>query len=90
MRTTITIDDSIEPAVRSLVEKTRKSLRTVINELIRAGLNAASKDAELVSPPPFTVKPISLNMRAGIDPTRLNQLHDELEIEDKLNGNTRY
>lgn len=39
--------------------------------------------------PPFVVKPFSLGLRPGIDPNRLNQLNDELEIEEYLRKEAR-
>jgi hypothetical protein len=80
MRTTLTIDPDVEEKlVRRMAEK-KLSLKQAVNDALRIGLSAV----EQVRTPPFKVKPFALNLKPGIDPTKLNQLVDELEVEEFL------
>ncbi len=78
MRTTLTI----EPDVAIEIEKRRKapggSLKRVINGLLRKGLRA---EAGAPTPSPYRSETFDLQFRPGIDPLKLNQLVDELEVE---------
>jgi hypothetical protein len=78
MRTTLTLDPDVAMAVRRRVRASGQSLKAVVNDGLRHGLQVASK------PPArrrFKVKARRLGLRPGIDPNRLNQLVDELEVE---------
>lgn len=78
MRTTITLDPDVAMKVRERVEQSHLTLKEVINETLRAGLKVSA-------PKPrrrFVVKPLNLEFRPGIDPNRLNQLLDEMEVEE--------
>ncbi len=79
MRTTLTIDDDVAQALRDLSRKRGTSFKAVVNEVLRRGLSTGEKP-----PPtrePFRVSSAPRGFRAGIDPLKLNQLADELEIE---------
>jgi hypothetical protein len=78
MRTTIALDADLLEKLRSLAAKRRTSLREVVNETLRRGL---------VSPAPraakrraYRVETFRSAFRAGVDPLRLNQLADELDV----------
>lgn len=81
MRTTLTI----EPDVAIEIERRRRasgdSLKQVVNRLLRRGVRA---ETETVALPPYRTPTFDLELRPGIDETRLNQLVDELEIETYL------
>lgn len=64
--------------VESEMQRTRKTMKAVINDALKAGLGISEKDEPL---PPFKVKAWPMGLRPGIDPTKLNQLADELETE---------
>lgn len=78
MRTTLTI----EPDVAIEIERRRRasghSLKRVVNSLLRKGVRA---EVETVALPPYRTPTFDLELRPGIDETKLNQLVDELEIE---------
>jgi hypothetical protein len=56
-------------------------MKDILNDALRIGLNTP-----LDRPPAlrFEVRPHALQLRPGIDPTKLNQLFDEIEIEEFL------
>jgi hypothetical protein len=82
MRTTLTLDPDLFSELQALARQTGASFKEVVNTALRQGLAQGKKPAAPL--PPFVVKPRSLGLRAGIDPLRLNQLFDELEVEDFL------
>ena len=53
-------------------------MKRVINGLLRKGLRA---EAETPPPAPYRSETFDLHFRAGIDPLKLNQLVDELEVD---------
>jgi hypothetical protein len=79
MRTTLTIDDDLAQALRDLSRKRGASFKAVVNEVLRRGLTTGEKPA--ASREPFRVSSAPRGFRAGIDPLKLNQLADELEVE---------
>lgn len=80
MRTTLTLDDDVAQALRDLEHTTRRRFKDLVNDLIRKGLAVGAK------PPapqkPFKVIPRAGGFKPGIDPFKLNQLVDQLEVED--------
>lgn len=82
MRTTLTLDPDLFSELQALARQTGASFKEVVNTALRQGLAQGKKPAAPL--PPFVVKPFSSAFRPGIDPNRLNQLNDELEIEDFL------
>jgi len=82
MRTTLTIEDDIAKALKNLSRASGESFKAVTNEVLRRGLTAGEKPA--VSREPFTVASTRRGFRAGVDPLKLNQLADELQIEGFL------
>ena len=83
MRTTLTLDRDVADAIDREMKRRRESLKTVVNEGLRRGLGLAGKPPE---PTRFKVEPRSLGMFPGIDPDKLNQLVDELEVEERAAG----
>lgn len=82
MRTTLTLEQDLYTQLQTLARQSGVSFKELVNRTLRQGL---AKGAEPMAPlPPFVVKPFSMELRPGIDPNRLNQLYDELEIEDFL------
>jgi hypothetical protein len=79
MTTTITLEPDLARSVEALAHRRGMSFEQALNELIRLGLNSpARQDAQ----PKFTVQPHPSGFRPGIDPGKLNQLFDQLEVED--------
>jgi hypothetical protein len=79
MRTTLTLDDDIARELRSRAKLTGASFKQLVNDAIRAGLQAGKRPGS--APPPFEVTPKAAGFRAGVDVLRLNQLNDDLQIE---------
>lgn len=80
MRTTLTLDDDVAERLRELAREQGRSFKEVTNEAIRRGLSVA----EVATPGPgrFRVVAEVRGFKAGVDPLKLNQAYDELEIED--------
>ena len=81
MRTTVTIDDDVAAALKRRAHQEQTSFRATLNAVLRRGLSGQDPTA---APTPFRVVPFSATLRPGIDPTKLNQLIDDLEVEDYL------
>jgi len=79
MRTTLTIEDDIAKALKDLSHATGNSFKAVTNEVLRRGLTTGAKPAAGLEP--FTVVSARRGFRAGIDPLKLNELSDQLQIE---------
>jgi hypothetical protein len=78
MRTTVTVDDDVELLLRQAMQRTGQSFKATLNYAIRRGL----ADAEPTSvEEPFVVKASSMGLREGLDPTRLQEFADELEVQ---------
>ncbi len=76
MRTTLTIEDDIAARIEERRRRDGQSLKQVVNTLLREGLRSRPRPATR-----YHVTPHKLGMRAGYDPTRLNQLADELATD---------
>lgn len=82
MRTTLTLDDDLSLALKKLSRSTGQSFKEVVNSTLRRGLAVGKKpNPEL---PRFEVKPFEGGFLEGVDPYRLNQLNDELQVEEFL------
>ena len=80
MRTTVTLDADVERLIRTAMERGRKSFKHVLNEAVRRGLRGEGGEEM----PPFVVKAKPMRLRSGIDPARLRDLNDELEVQEFL------
>ncbi len=86
MRTTLTLDDDLADKLKRQAERRGISFKEVVNAALRNGL--AAQDAG-PRKRPFRVQVFASPFRRGIDPVKLNQLSDELEVEhamDRLDG----
>jgi hypothetical protein len=81
MRTTVTIDPDVEQLLRDAMHANRMSFKNTLNNAIRHGLAGVVPSDEA----PFKVKARPMGLRTGIDPARLNQLYDEMEVDAFLN-----
>jgi hypothetical protein len=79
MRTTVTLDDDLAEALNRAARLTGRSFKAVVNDTLRRGL--AQSGSGTAGLEPFVVEPQSCGWMPGIDPLRLNQLVDGLEIE---------
>lgn len=82
MRTTLTLEPELAKKLRELAHRQGTSFKQVLNDAIRRALSAQLPAAEVE---PFTFVPHRGGaFRPGIDPTKLNQFVDQLEVEDFL------
>ncbi len=76
MRTTLTLDPDVAERLKQELVISNKSFKALLNDTLRRGLG--------MEPPPrkkrFIVRPHSSPFVAGIDPGRLNQAVDKLEV----------
>ncbi len=79
MRTTVTLDPDVERLLKEAVHRSRSSFKAVLNNAVRRGLQP---EAKAQPRKPFVVKARALGLRPGIDPARLAELADDLEIEE--------
>ena len=79
MRTTLTLDDDLATRLKELARETGQSFKEVTNEVVRRGLSTGDRPSD--DPKPFQVAPKACGFKPGIDPLKLNQVYDDLEIE---------
>jgi hypothetical protein len=77
MRTTVTVDHDVEQLLREAMRRTGQSFKVTLNQAIRKGLAGVVAETE---EPPFVVKAKAMGTSPGVDPARLQELGDELEI----------
>ena len=77
MRTTLTLDDDLADALKQRAKLLDIPFKQVVNETLRRGLAPEAPEDR----PVFRVRPLRGGFRPGVDPLRLNQLNDELEIQ---------
>ena len=82
MRTTLTIDDDVAVALRALSRNSGKTFKAVVNEVLRRGLMTGEK--LVPDRKPFKVESVRCGFLPGVDPLKLNQLVDEIEVEEFL------
>jgi hypothetical protein len=86
MRTTLTLEPDVALKLKRRMARDKITLKAAVNDALRAGLSQTEKKAL----PPFKVVPHhSGGFLPGIDPDRLNQLVDELQVEEYLKKASR-
>lgn len=80
MRTTVTLDPDVAAKLKELAHRRRASFKETLNDVIRKGLSSQAGTREPSER--YVVEPHAGGFRPGIDPDKLNQLVDELEIGD--------
>jgi hypothetical protein len=81
MRTTLTLDDDVAQKLRRLAGRRTDRFKTVLNDVLRAGLAAVEaprRQREYHTP----TRP--LRFLPGVDPFKLGQLADELGDAEKI------
>ncbi len=78
MRTTLTLDDDVASRLKQLAHRKRISFKDAVNGAIRRGL---SQQLPRKAGRRFQIKTFRSGFAPGVDPYRLNQLADELEIQ---------
>ena len=79
MRTRRTLDDDVADFLRLQSRLQDRSFKQVVNDVLRRAMAPGSQGPE---PQPYQVVPNRSGLVPGVDPLRLNQLNDELEVED--------
>ena len=80
MRTTLTLDDDLADALKQQAKLLDVPFKQVVNDTLRRGLAPEAPENR----PVFRVRPLRGGFRPGIDPLKLNQLNDQLEVEEFL------
>jgi len=80
MRTTVTLEADVMELIRRAMERSRKGFKQVLNEAVRRGLKGEGGG----DIPAFVVKARPMGLRSGIDPARLRDLDDDLEVQEFL------
>ncbi|MFN0313820.1 MAG: hypothetical protein ACKVQA_02105 [Burkholderiales bacterium] len=79
MRTTLTLDDRIAKALKTLAHRSGKPFKQVVNETLQTGLAAN----ETPKPRPYKLKPVALGgVLPGIDIDKALRLAAALEDEE--------
>lgn len=79
MRTTLTLDADVADRLQRVVQRSGKSLKGVVNDVLRIGLGLAE---ESVEPSQFRIRAFVDGLQPGIDPEKMNQIADETEAEE--------
>jgi len=79
MRTTVTLDPDVERLLKNEAHNLGKSFKVALNEAVRQAFRTKFDTSHKRKP--FVVKARPLGLRPGIDPTRLSELADEMEID---------
>ena len=85
MRTTLTLDADLAKKVKDLAHRRGESFKQTLNDVIRRGLAARAQP----SGTRYTIEPHHGGFRPGIDPGKLNQLVDQLDVEDLVEKTAR-
>lgn len=86
MRTTLTLDDDIAYSLKEQARLLNKPFKQVVNDTLRRGMSPSSVGETRAT---YRVRPLRGGFAPGVDPEKLNQLNDELEVEDFLRTDAR-
>ena len=79
MRTTLTLDDDVATFLKEQCRLHNKPFKQLVNEVLRRGMTPAAGATDV---PEFRIVPNHSGLLPGIDPQKLNQLYDQLEMEN--------
>jgi hypothetical protein len=79
MRTTVTLDSDVERLLKNDAHARGHSFKVALNEAVRRAFQKKPETGKKRKP--FVVKATDLGLRPGIDPARLSELADELEVD---------
>ena len=79
MRTTLTLDEDVADFLKMQSRLQGKPFKQVVNDALRRGMAPRSNRSGL---PTFRVVVNRSGLVPGVDPLRLNQLNDALEVDD--------
>lgn len=78
MRTTLTLDDDLAARLKELAHRRGITFKEALNSVLRRGLTAPESSGRRVKP--FRVRTFRSPFQPGVDPMKLNQLSDEIEV----------
>ena len=78
MRTTLTLDDDLAARLKEFAHRKGISFKEALNSALRRGLTAPEGSGR--RPRPFRVRTFRSPFQPGVDPMKLNQLSDEVEV----------
>lgn len=78
MRTTVAIDEDLFVKLKDAATKRREPFTRIVNETLRRGL--AAQRPKTTRRTPVQIDTFDSAFRPGVDPLRLNQLLDDLEV----------
>jgi hypothetical protein len=78
MRTTLTLDPDVERLLKQAMHGEKTGMKETLNAALRRGL---AHHATPASAKPFVVESKPMGLRAGLDPARLHDVADEMELE---------
>lgn len=78
MRTTLTLDPDVTLKLKQRMREGKVTFKQAVNDGLRVGLNARPEKKRK----PYKVEPWPMGLKPGIDPDKLNQLVDQLEVEE--------
>lgn len=79
MRTTLTIEDDVLDRARSLAQRLHSPFRQVVNEALRAGLQAVEEPARVR---PYRTHPRKLGLKTGRSLDNIQELIAQIEGEE--------
>ena len=93
MRTTLTLDDDVANYLKEQSLLLNKLFKQVVNDTLRQGMlppayrserpwKVPLDDNQAEPRRPFKIVPHHSGFQPGIDPTKLNQLLDDMDIEE--------
>ncbi len=80
MRTTLTLEPDVAQKLKRRMSERKLTLKEAVNQALRAGLAVEERKPKV----PFKVRAKPMGLLPGIDPNKMNQLLDDLEVEDFL------
>lgn len=79
MRTTITLEDDVAARLERVMEKRRQTWKAVVNDALRAGLDALDT-ARPSAPQPYRIRPFNLG------PSLVGSLDNVEEVLSRVEG----
>lgn len=76
VRTTLTLDEDVAAKVNAEARRSGRAVRAVVNEALRAGLEAAGRSR---ARPAFKVRATAMGLRSGVSIDSISALIDEIE-----------
>lgn len=76
MRTTLTLEDDVSAKLKTLVRRTGRPFKQIVNDLLRSALSARRQPSPAE---PFRVRGRELGVRPGLDYDNIGDLLEQIE-----------